>query len=100
MRSSPQAARGLRRVFAPLEFHLDERAAIDPVFQRALASYPGEDSGQNASAFGRIGDRTGARGDVRLSALLEMEHEVGVRNDVRIPAPPARQAADIDAAVE
>jgi hypothetical protein len=73
---------------------------IDPVFKRALASDSGEDSGQHPPAFGRIGDGMGTRRDVRLGALLEVELEVGVRDDVRVPPPQARPAADVDTAVE
>ena len=50
-------------------------------------------------AFGRIGDGTGTRRDVRLGALLEVELEVGVRDDVAT-TPAGRPAADVDAAVE
>jgi hypothetical protein len=82
-------AQALRRVFAPEQFHLDERAVIDPIFKSVLASDPGEDSGQHPPALGRIGDGMGPRRDVRLGALLEVELEVGVRDDVRVPTPQA-----------
>src|SRR5204863_5832871 len=68
------------------EFDLDQRAAGDPILGASIASAQVlEDAADHLTPLGLVGDRASRRGQISLHAPLQVEGELGVHKQVRVP---------------
>src|SRR4051794_17789106 len=76
------------------ELDLDQRAAGNPLLEAAVAaSEVVEDAADHLATFRLVGDRVGDRGKIGLNAPLQVEGELRLGQQVRVPVASARRAA-------